>query len=222
MSLNFKLLKRSAALAAIVCFTASAAHAADLPQELPPDPDIFNWSGFYLGGHGGGAIEGNANIRLPGGNLNADLTGFLGGAYGGYNYQIDNFVFGGEADISFGDLNGSAGPVNNFDVDVLGSVRFRAGYAYGNFLPYLTVGLGIAGAEQRIPGAGNPSNTHIGIVAGGGLDWAFSKQVSARVEYLYSHYDRERYSYPALSSNTNFDTHVVRGGISWHFGNYTN
>ena len=226
MSLNIKLLKRSAALAALVCFTAAAAHAADLPQqvpqELPPDPDIFNWSGFYVGVHAGGAVEGNANIPLPGGNLNADLTGFLGGGYLGYNWQVDNFVLGAEGDISLGDLKGNAGPVNSFEPEVLGSVRFRAGYAYKNFLPYLTVGLGIAGAEQRIPGAGNPSNTHLGVVAGGGLEMAFSPQISGRIEYLYSYYDRERYSYPALSSNTDFDTHVVRGGISWHFGNFTN
>lgn len=225
MSLISKRLKRSAALATIVCIAATAVQAADLPQpvpqELPPDPDIFNWSGFYLGGHAGYAVEGDAAMRFPAGTLNADLDGFLGGVYGGYNYQIQNLVFGGEADISFGDLDGSAPPVSRFDVDIQGSIRFRAGYAYNNVLPYATVGLAIADAEQTRPGLGSPSNVHLGVVAGGGIDWAFSPNISARVEYLYSYYGRERYSYPGLSSRTDFDTHVVRGGISWHFGQFT-
>ncbi len=221
MSLNLNVLKRSVAIAAIVCFAGSAG-AADLPQELPPDPDIFNWSGFYLGGHGGYAFEGDAAMRFPAATLNADLSGFLGGLYGGYNYQVDNFVLGTEADISFGDVDGSAPPVSRFETDVLGSVRFRAGYAYHNLLPYITAGLGVARAEQARVGLGSPSNTHLGVVAGGGLDWAFSDKVSARVEYLYSYYGKERYSYPALSSRTSFDTHVVRAGLSWHFGHLGN
>lgn len=221
MSLNINVLKRSVAVAALVCL-AGTAQAADLPQELPPDPDIFNWSGFYLGGHGGYAVEGDAAMRFPAATLNADLSGFLGGFYGGYNHQVDNFVLGGEADISLGDVDGSAAPVSRFETNVLGSVRFRAGYAYNNLLPYLTVGLGIADADQRIPGAGTPSNVHLGVVAGGGLDWAFTRDLSARVEYLYSYYGRERYSHTAVASRTSFDTHVVRAGLSWHFGYLNN
>ncbi len=221
MSLNLKLLKRSAALAAIACLAATAAKAADLPQELPPDPDIFNWSGFYLGGHGGYAFEGNASMRFPAITLNADLDGIMGGVHGGYNHQIRNLVFGAEADVSFGDVDGSAPPVSSFNVDVQSSIRFRAGYAYNNILPYLTVGLGVAAAEQNIPALGSPWKVHLGVVAGGGIDWAFSPNLSARVEYLYSYYGRERYEYPGVSSRTDFDTHAIRAGISWHFGQYT-
>ncbi|MEM1199075.1 MAG: outer membrane beta-barrel protein [Pseudomonadota bacterium] len=220
MDLTFKTLKRSAAVSVAALFAATAAHAADLPQELPPDPDIFNWTGPYVGGHLGYAVEGDAAMRFPGGTLNADLDGILGGIYGGYNYQMNGFVLGGEADVTFGDIDGSAPPVSRFEVDVQGSVRLRAGLAYDRILPYLTVGLGIASAEQTIPGGGSPSNVHLGVVAGGGIDWALSENLSARVEYLYSYYGRERYNHTAVSSRTDFDNHVVRGGLSWHFGSY--
>lgn len=149
MSIFSKLLSRTAALTATICFAVGASHAADLPQELPPHPDIFNWSGFYLGGHAGYAVEGNARARFPVATANAGLDGFLGGGYGGYNYQRGPFVLGSEADISFGDLDGSAAPVSRFDMDVHGSVRFRAGYAYRNVLPYLTVGLGVKPTGQH-------------------------------------------------------------------------
>ena len=213
MTLRNGCLKLSVAAAAVMCISATAGAA-----DLPPDPDIFNWTGFYLGGHAGGVVEGNARMRFPGGTLNADLDGFLGGGHVGYNYQINNFVIGGEADLSFGEVDGAAGPVTDFDADLFASFRFRAGYAVNNLLPFLTVGVGIADAEQRIPALGTPNNVHVGVVAGGGLEWAFTQNISARVEYLYSYYGRETYAYPPGSTRTDFDTHMIRGGISWHFG----
>ena len=220
MDLSIKTLKRSAAVSVAALFAATAAHAADLPQELPPDPDIFNWTGPYVGGHLGYAVEGDADMRFPGGTLTADLDGILGGIYGGYNYQMNGFVLGGEADVTFSDVDGSAPPVSSFDVLTHGSVRLRAGLAYDRILPYLTVGLGVAGGEQTIPGGGTPLKVHLGVVAGAGIDWALGQNLSARVEYLYSYYGRERYNHTAVSSRTDFDTHVVRGGLSWHFGSY--
>ncbi len=213
MFVDIRRLKTSVAVAAAVCFAATA-NAAD----LPPDPNIFNWTGFYIGGHAGGVIDGNARLRFPGGTLNTNLDGFLGGGHVGYNIQMDNLVFGGEADVSFGEVDGAVGPVTDLDTDLFASFRFRAGYAINNLLPFVTVGVGLAHAEQRIPALGSPDNVHVGVVAGGGLEFAFTQNISARVEYLYGNYGRETYNYPPGPVRTDFETHTIRGGISWHFG----
>src|ERR1700730_8995877 len=57
---------------------------------------IYNWTGFYIGGHIGGAFNGNNNF---GGLVNNGNDGrFLGGVQGGADYQFaPNWVLGVEA-----------------------------------------------------------------------------------------------------------------------------
>lgn len=82
-----------------------SASAADLrrpvykaPSYLSPAP-IYNWTGFYIGAHGG---YGWSNFSGDGtfGPGSATAKGFLGGGQLGYNYQIGQFVIGAEADAA--------------------------------------------------------------------------------------------------------------------------
>ena len=72
------------------------------------NPIAFDWSGFYIGGHAGYALGGDFTARAAAGTARGDLDGFVGGAYGGYNFQTGNVVLGGEADVSFGEIDGDA------------------------------------------------------------------------------------------------------------------
>ena len=56
---------------------------------------VYNWTGFYIGGHIGGAFAGNNSLEGSGGR-------FLGGVQGGADYQFaTNWVIGAEAQYSW-------------------------------------------------------------------------------------------------------------------------
>jgi outer membrane immunogenic protein len=99
---------------------------------------MYNWTGFYIGGHVGGAFRGNDNNILGGGNDGR----FMGGVQAGYDYQFaSSWVFGLEANYSFLDTGSS------FANRGLGSVTGRLGYTWGPSLLYVKAGY--AWADSR-------------------------------------------------------------------------
>ena len=100
----------SAARAIALLFAAtSAALAADLPAPapFPPPayvPQVYNWTGFYIGGNIGAGWSGlsdtNTNFSDTLGSTFSAATNvqFLGGGQVGANYQFANgIVIGAEA-----------------------------------------------------------------------------------------------------------------------------
>src|SRR6185437_15380914 len=87
--------------ATIIVFAAPA-FAADLPprpytKAVPytPPQAVYNWTGFYIGGHLGGAFGGASSLGGSDGR-------FLGGVQGGADYQFaNNWVLGVEAEYSW-------------------------------------------------------------------------------------------------------------------------
>ncbi len=61
----------------------------------------FSWTGFYVGGHVGyGWASSRYNdFTAAFGPASINANGFLGGVQAGYNWQMNNFVFGVEADM---------------------------------------------------------------------------------------------------------------------------
>src|ERR1700761_8260494 len=130
------------ATVAVVALGATApALAADLgaaPRTYTKAPayvqPIYNWTGFYIGGHIGGAFSG-------GNSLQGDSR-FLGGVQGGADYQFsNNVVLGVEAEYSWLTNNGGAanlpgGFAVNSNSNGLGSVTGRLGYSFGPTLLY--------------------------------------------------------------------------------------
>src|SRR3954453_11812075 len=130
-------------LGAVAAFAfAGSAMAADIaprpytkaPIYTPPQV-VYNWTGFYIGGHLGGAFAGNNG--LEGSNAR-----FLGGVQGGFDYQFaPNWVMGVEAQYSWlSNNNGGAtfplGTQVTSNTDQLGSVTGRIGYTWGPALLY--------------------------------------------------------------------------------------
>lgn len=195
-----KILLSGVAIAAL--FAAAPASAADVPvrQQQPyykaaPAP-VFNWTGFYFGGH----IGYGWGDTLVGG----DMDGFLGGVQAGYNWQLSrNWVFGIEADISGTDLN-NAVPAH---VDYLGTLRARVGYTWDRTMFYGTGGL--AWNRASVVGV---HDTDTGYALGLGLEWAFAPNWSAKVEYMYYAFDNTSFV------PTDLDISTVKFGVNYRFG----
>lgn len=186
-----KFLLSGVAIAAL--FAAAPASAADMPVRAPqykaaPLAPVFNWTGFYVGGHVG---YGWADSGV------GDVDGFLGGLQLGYNWQFSrNWVFGLETDISGTDMN-NATPAH---IDYLGTVRARLGYTWDRVMIYGTGGL--AYARGAVAGV-HDSDT--GWAAGAGIEWAFAPNWSAKVEYVYADIDA-------------FEASTVKFGVNYRFG----
>src|ERR1700760_714450 len=105
-----KLLLSAVALSALtILVSAAPAFAADMPARTytkapiyTPPQAIYNWTGFYIGGHVGGAFAGDNSLQ-------DSSARFLGGVQAGADYQFaPNWVIGAEAQYSWlsGNNNG--------------------------------------------------------------------------------------------------------------------
>jgi len=191
-----------------------------------------DWSGFYTGVNGGGALsQVNAvNISEIAGAIDIARTGFTGAVQGGYNWQTGNVVAGVEADIGYLGIDRLLrgwNDDNSFGVktDWYGTVRGRAGYNTGSALVYVTAG----GAFVRVRNiydndVSNESTTsHSKIAAGwtvgGGIEAALGGNWSAKTEYLYIDAGRQSVTEPDDGTH-GFDNrfHVFRFGLNRKFG----
>ena len=203
-------------LASVALFGfAGAAAAADLPMRAaPPAPiiaaaPIFTWTGFYVGVNAG---FGWSNDDFDSVDLadEGDDGGFVGGAQVGYNYQIGSFVVGLEGDIQYADFGREGAFVvdgTTYDVDNsdwFGTVRARAGVAFDRALIYATGGFAFADDAN-------------GWTVGGGVEYAFTNNLSAKIEGLYVNLDSDD-DFPGFDGETDFG--VVRAGLNFRFGTY--
>jgi outer membrane immunogenic protein len=204
-------------LASVALFGfAGAASAADLPMRAaPPAPiiaaaPIFTWTGFYVGVNAG---YGWSNDDFDSVDLadEDDDGGFVGGAQVGYNYQIGSFVVGLEGDIQYADFGsegafiGTDGATYDIDrSDWFGTVRARAGVAFDRALIYATGGFAFADDAN-------------GWTVGGGVEYAFTNNLSAKIEGLYVNLDNDD-DFPGFDGETDFG--VVRAGLNFRFGTY--
>src|ERR1700716_2841063 len=98
--------------------TASAADLAARPYTKAPPAlvEVYNWTGFYIGGNVGyswGRSRDTSTLTNTAGTVlftsidRSDLNGFVGGGQIGHNWQVQNWVWGLEADIQGTDEHGS-------------------------------------------------------------------------------------------------------------------
>lgn len=239
-------------LTATMLLTSTAAFAADIVRPVPViPPQGFTWTGVYLGGSLGYGW-GNFDNTLAGNDASIGLgtngSGFLGGVYAGYNYQMGNVVFGIESDIAWANVRGGSSINGDFRTNTgnipwaaqidnrlswLGTTRGRVGYAFGNFLPYVTGGIaygsfntsGIAAIGSSSINASfaqsfSGSTTNVGWTVGAGLEYAITPHLLARVEYL--HYDLGSTNWqvltdPSITLNTSHNGDLARLGVAWKF-----
>lgn len=215
----------AAGVSALALLTVAPALAADLPSRMvtkaPAYVQIYNWTGFYIGVHGG---YGWGDLDV--GGFGTDQSGGFAGAQVGYNWQApgSNWVFGVELDSAWANIEESAtfgGVTVASDTNYIGSLRGRVGYAWDRTLLYVTGGLGWANNEisASAPFGGailafSESNTHFGYALGAGMEYAFSGPWSVKGEYVYYGLGNESYS----GANADLSIHTVKLGLNYRFG----
>lgn len=212
-----------------VLTTMGTANAADIarrqamPVKAPVYVAPYSWTGFYVGINGGGGW-GRSTWSAATGSSSFDTSGGVIGGTVGYNYQMGPAVFGLEGDVDWSNIRGSTSAVpcttscetrNSW----LGTARGRIGYAFDRFMPYVTGGAAFGDIKASPAGFGGARETKAGYALGGGGEFAIAGPWTAKVEYLYV--DLGSTNCPAgscaISTDNNFRTNLVRGGINYRF-----
>jgi outer membrane immunogenic protein len=231
-----KTLIGAASLAALAAF-AGQALAADMPARpytkapaYTAPAVVYNWTGFYIGGHVGGAFAGDNSL------VSSDAR-FMGGVQAGFDYQFaPNWVLGAEAQYSWlsggNNNNGVLFPggtlVTGNAADQIGSVTGRLGYTWGPALLYAkggyawrdgnTIAASVAGVPAAFTTNGNRKD---GYTVGGGLEYMFAPNWSAKAEYQYYNFGNTTVTTgPADIVGARFrnDEHTVKLGVNYRFG----
>jgi outer membrane immunogenic protein len=172
-------------------------------------------------------------------------SGFVGGGQAGYNWQTGNFVFGIEGDVQYQSLRASSsvtpvvpgiGGIMDQSVrsDFLATLRPRVGVTTGPALFYVTGGLAVGTVRNFDALTGVPAVqeaaldtiTHAGWTAGGGVEWGFAPNWSAKFEYLYVDLGRTSHTTPdfpgalltGIIFNARYTEQLARVGINYRFG----
>jgi outer membrane immunogenic protein len=205
----------------------------------------------------GGPLTNNP-LRTDVGTLNSSNSlGITGGGQFGYNWQMGTFLLGFETDINGSGLNATdavsrplAAPLVglfshtvNEKLDWFGTARARLGVLPApTWLLYATGGLAYghvssnslinftAGGDTYV---GSLSDTRVGWTVGGGAEWAFSPNWSAKIEYLYVDLGTVSYAdacvtpavicagfaqAPSYQTDLKTRENIVRLGINYRFG----
>ncbi len=185
--------------------------AADLARSYPVKAvpvvePVFSWTGLYAGVNGSYA-GGTAQIDQSGANpynWGINASGYALGGQVGYNYQFaNNVVLGAEADLQWADITGQTvttalGSVQGTfggSIDYFGTLRARAGYAFGRVLPYVTGGAAYGKTSYTFTSVNlaapansydlSQSGTQWGWTLGAGLEVALTDHWTVKAEYLY-------------------------------------
>jgi outer membrane immunogenic protein len=250
---NSKLILASVvAIGATMSFSAaSAADYGALPYAKAPyakapmvviDP-VINWAGFYAGVNAGG-VWAHSNITnangyaaaIPGTVTSVNTSGFLAGGQAGYNWQASNYVFGIEADGGFMDLGGNkpltgtgSGTRVGLKSGAYADFTGRAGVAFDRALCYVKGGyavLGDASNFSTVTGSFQglrKHNTDSGYTIGGGVEYKFAPNWSAKVEYLHFGFGNLDYTVFAAGGtpflfNQTLRVETVKAGLNYTWG----
>jgi high affinity Mn2+ porin len=226
-------IKTTTAAATACALLASPLAAADLPTKAPRAMAIvYDWTGFYVGGHvgyGSGSFGPATNgVHNYGVVLPASITGFTGGFQGGYRYQFGNHVvLGAEGEVTFPDsVDQTKIHPTPFGTtfDVFGSASLTAGYSIGAWLPYVTAGLGWArthiivnDVDGLTPMVQRP-HVHVGWTVGAGVEVAIDGPWSARLQYDYVDLETRNFNVetaPGGALNVTPRFHEVKLGLNY-------
>jgi outer membrane immunogenic protein len=198
---------------------AVSASAADVRVRRTPPPapgaavlaPFYNWTGFYVGGHLG---WGDSTL-----DTNGSSDGFLGGVQAGYNFQMNQLVFGVEGQISWTDIGNDTnlGAVAT-SIDWLATIAGRLGYAFGPALAYGKVGVAFLDWTSSAGRGLGTGDTETGWVLGAGLEYGFTPNWSAKIEYNFTSFELDRTSLVRSTFDRELDVHLVKLGINYRFG----
>ncbi len=189
------------------------------------------------------------------GNTGNNKNGVIGGGHVGYLFSTQSLpvlggLFGANGGFGFGtggvigvegDVDGSSARANyliplvgitdNSRDNIQGSIRGRLGVAFDRALFYATGGAAFGGLQNNYfnPATGavdSLSRTRVGYTVGGGVEYAFTNNLSVRVEYRYTDYGRftdnlVNTTGGAVSVSHRETNNRVQAGFSYKFDTFT-
>lgn len=176
-----------------------------------------------------------------------NLRGFIGGGQAGYNFQIGNIVLGVEGDFSFSNIHddlfrtGFDGTGTYFEdsesqkLKWLATVRGRFGFAATDRLLIFATGGYAVGSIYvstaytypfSVTYSGDATTTKSGWTVGSGAEFAFAKNWSVKLEYLYVDLGKASAIGTPKPPNGNLYTEatvdtrfsIARVGVNYRFG----
>ena len=246
-------MRRILVVAVVSIIAASHASAADLPVRPAPAyypvATVYDWGGGYIGINSGGYAFGQSEWSDPHnpshlsstGNFN--VNGALVGGTMGVSGQFGAWVVGVEGDFDWQNPSGTsssafctsrfigakaAGLSCKTASNWLGTFRARFGYAWDRVLLYGTAGGAGVNVQTSLNGLPAQTNPEFGWTVGGGLEWAFADNWTAKVEYLFvdlaqnaacNHgyscgFDKAANANDVVKLNEN----IIRVGVNFKFG----
>ena len=212
---------------------AGSALAADLaiysPVPMVEQVVPFSWTKHYIGGlvgYGWGdkfAFE--TEDPQDGGAY--DIGGIFGGIEAGANWQAGHVVYGIEGDVSWSGMKGD-GLIDNddpisTDVGMLATLTGRLGVARDRLLLYVEGGAALAGETHTFTDDGftdTVSEHRLGGVLGAGVEYAFTNNWSAKLEYNYIHFGSKAHEYEVDGTEEiqiDQNMHTVKVGVNYLF-----
>lgn len=197
-----------------------------MPVKAParaPVLDVFSWTGFYIGGHvggawahkdwdwlGGGGFPFGGGVTFPAPVGSHSPGGAIGGGQIGFNVQSGRWVFGVEAQASWSDLDGSHQWPNavvpffgsRTEIEWLGTIAGRVGYTFDRVLLFVKAGGAWTREEYSAFRVDSGETwftgkfTRWGWMAGTGLEWAFTNAWSAKIEYNFMDFGAKSFALP--------------------------
>lgn len=109
-------------------------------------------------------------------------------------------------------------------IDWFGTVRMRLGYAFDRFLPYITGGVAWANVNYdeyytdnlTYADSYSYSKTKFGWTLGGGAEYAFTNNWSAKIEYLYADLGSVNYD-PYSGATFDITMQTLKLGVNYRF-----
>lgn len=207
-------------------------------------PQPIHWTGYYWGGHVGlqWAEIASPSLADPTRTTKLDERSWSAGLGLGYDREISTVIFGWTADIDLTtvdvehrirnvpipehDLNAEQAHLST-ELKWLSTLRARLGLRIDRFLPFATIGVGVARAEgkavAKLVSLSDPtaeptflsiseSDLVAGLAAGGGLEYRLTARDAIGVEYIYIDLPIGDASPTIMGRRTgkDFTSHIVR------------
>src|SRR5262249_42438660 len=221
------------------------------PAAYIPVAPPYNWSGFYVGGNLGAAWNSGGSVSDTFGSTftgSGQTTKFTGGGQVGVNYEFwGGVVIGAGATFNWltnttntvSVIEGPFGPAPGAPASATLNSRWlttatgKLGYAWNTVLLYGKAGGAWVGSDNpNLTVAGIPTTltssttNNSGWTAGVGIEWAFARPWSARVEYDFIGLQNRSItvaSGPFVGDTINFNNRnisLLTAGVNYKFGGW--
>jgi opacity protein-like surface antigen len=174
--------------------------SAQVSYEGTPHDFSGAYLGASLGGHMATISDTDVNNYNTGSTYDHLSYGPLAGVQAGYNFQDGAGVYGVEADFLWAGGNrksDQSGPGDPTDytyksgLNWKGALKAKSGVAAGNMLMYVLGGVAFANYDDKVIDIDNAINfdasgTHLGMIVGGGMEYAISPNLTTRLEATYT------------------------------------